>query len=136
MTAPSPMTRLQLRASAMRTLNRRQQSSLLLWQSLALALGKIIGEQGFESLFFRSVYQSEATFPWLSTDVGAHTKAVDHLAACLATRDPAQAELASLELLTLFTDTLILLIGELVTNRILLTAWGTLAVEDVPEPPK
>lgn len=136
MTAPLPMARHQLRACAMRTLDRRQQSSLFLWQALALALGKIIGEQGFESLFFRCVYQSEAIFPWLASDVAANAKAVDHLAACLATRDPAQAEQASLELLTLFTDTLILLIGELVTNRILLAAWGTLAAEDVPEPPK
>jgi hypothetical protein len=134
MTAPPPFQRHQLRARAMRTLNRRQQSSLVLWQTLALALGKIIGEQGFESLFFRCVYQSEATFPWLVSNVDA--KAVDHLAACLATRDPAEAEQASLELLNLFTDTLILLIGELVTNRILLSAWGTLAVDEVPEPPQ
>jgi hypothetical protein len=134
MTAPPPFERHKLRASAMRTLNRRQQSSLVLWQSLALALGKIIGELGFESLFFRCVYQSQARYPWLASNGDA--KAIDHLAACLATRDPAQAEQASLELLSLFTDTLILLIGELVTNRILLAAWGTLAVDDVPEPPQ
>lgn len=134
MTAPPPFQRHHLRARAMRTLNRRQQSSLVLWQSLALALGKIIGDQGFESLFFRCVWQSEAAYPWLASHVDA--KAIDHLAACLATRDPAQAEQASLELLNLFTDTLILLIGELVTNRILLAAWGTLAVDDVPEPPQ
>ena len=52
----------------------------------------------------------------------------------MATRDPAEAEQASLDLLNLFTDTLILLIGELVTNRILLAAWGTLAVDEAPEP--
>jgi len=134
MTAPPPFERHQLRARAMRTVHRRQQSSLVLWQSLALALGKIIGDQGFESLFFRCVYQSEAAYPWLASNVDA--KAIDHLAACLATRDPAQAEHASLELLNLFTDTLIMLIGELVTNRILLAAWGTLAVDDVPESPQ
>lgn len=135
MTAP-PLQRHQLRARAMRTLNRRHQTSLVLWQSLALGLGKIIGEQGFESLFFRCVYQSEAAFPWLTAEAGASAKAVDHLAACLATRAPMEAEHASLELLNLFTDTLIMLIGELVTNRILLAAWGTLAVDEVPEPPQ
>ena len=134
MTAPPPFQRHQLRAHAMRTLHRRQQSSLVLWRSLALSLGKIIGDQGFESLFFRCVYQSEATFPWLVSKVDA--KAIDHLTACMAKRDPAQAEQASLELLNLFTDTLILLIGELVTNRILLAAWGKLAVDEVPEPPQ
>ena len=133
MTAP-PLQRHVLRARAMRTLNRRQQSSLVLWQALALALGKIIGEQGFESLFFRCVYQSEAACPWLAAAVAPGARALDHLAACLATRDPAEAEQASLDLLNLFTDTLILLIGELVTNRILLAAWGTLAVDEAPEP--
>lgn len=134
MTAPTAFQRHDLRARAMRTLNRQQQSSLVLWQSLALALGKIIGEQGFESLFFRCIYQSEAAYPWLAGNADA--RALDHLAACLATRETAEAEQASLELLNLFTDTLILLIGEIVTNRILLAAWGTLAVDDVPEPPQ
>lgn len=129
----TPLQRHQLRARAMRTLNRRNQSTLVLWQALALALGKIIGEQGFESLFFRCVYQSEEACPWLAADDAAGTRALDHLAARLATREPAEAEQASLNLLNLFTDTLILLIGELVTNRILLTAWGTLAVEEAPE---
>lgn len=136
MTAPPPISRHQLRAHAMRTLHRREESSLVLWRALALALGKIIGEQGFESLFFRCVYQSEATLPWLVAASGATTGAIDHLAAGLATRDPSQAEAASLALLDLFTDTLILLIGELVTNRILLSAWGTLAADEVPEPPQ
>jgi len=135
MTAP-PLPRHVLRARAMRTLNRRHQSSLVLWQALSLALGKIIGEQGFESLFFRCVYQCEVDCPWLAATVDPSVKAVDHLAVCLATRDPAEAEQASLDLLNLFTDTLILLIGELVTNRILLAAWGTLAVDEAPEPPQ
>jgi len=133
MTAP-PLPRHVLRARAMRTLNRRQESSLVLWQALAVALGKIIGEQGFESLFFRCVYQSEAAFPWLAAAAVPGARAIDHLGAALATRDPAQAEQASLDLLNLFTDTLILLIGELVTNRILLAAWGTLAEDEAPEP--
>lgn len=128
----STSPRHQLRARAMRTLNRRHQSTIVLWQTLALSLGKIIGEQGFESLFFRCVYQSEQACPWLAAGADG-SRAIDHLSARLATVDPVEAEQASLNLLNLFTDTLILLIGELVTNRILLAAWGTLAVEDAPE---
>ena len=131
----TPLPRHELRTRAMRTLNRRHQSTLVLWQALAVALGKIIGEQGFESLFFRCVYQSEQAYPWLAGHTDG-SRAMDHLAARLATVDPLEAEQASLNLLDLFTDTLIVLIGELVTNRILLAAWGTLAVEDAPEPPQ
>lgn len=131
----TPLPRHELRARAMRTINLRHQSTLVLWQALAVALGKIIGEQGFESLFFRCVYQSEQAYPWLAGHADG-SRAMDHLAARLATVDPLEAEQASLNLLDLFTDTLIVLIGELVTNRILLAAWGTLAVEDAPEPPQ
>lgn len=134
MTATSQLQRHQLRTRAIRNLNRCDQSTLLLWQALAAALGKIIGEQGFESLFFRCVYQCEADSPWLTADITASTRAMAHLAARLATREPHEAEQASLALLNLFTDTLIVLIGELVTNRILVAAWGSLAADDAPEP--
>jgi hypothetical protein len=116
-------------------LGQRNDTSLALWRAMATALGKIIGEAGFESLFFRTLYQFEARYPWMAA-CSRNVRSIDHLVACLATQPLAQAEEASTALLIDFTATLNVLIGELVTSRILLAAWGSLAVDDVPEQSK
>ena len=121
---------------ALLALDKPNETSLILWAKMAVALAKIIGDAGFESLFFRSLHQIEARHPWLVASIDPSVKSIDHLAACLARREHADSEEVSITLLIIFTDTLNLLIGELVTNRILLAAWGPLAVDDVPEQPK
>lgn len=135
-TAPPILQRHAAIKHAVSVLAARGESSLVLWYRLAPALGKIIGDTGFESMLIRCLYQVEVNHPWLAFDHHAGAKSIDHLAACLATRELAESEAISTSLLLIFTDTLNALIGELVTNRILLAAWGTLAVEDVPEPSK
>lgn len=100
-------------------------ASILLWQSLAAELRAIIGERGFESLYARSLYRAGAAYPWLEPHPPqASDEAFELLAARLHGREPADAHAASAALLTIFTDTLILLIGDLLTNTILRTAWG------------
>ena len=133
MTAPLNLQQHALIERAVRALNRRNDTSLVLWSTMATALGKIIGDAGFESLFFRSLYQFEVRYPWMAVCERNSVRSIDHLTTCLATQPLAEAEAASTALLINFTDTLNVLIGELVTNRILVAAWGSLAVDDVPE---
>lgn len=105
--------------------------SILLWEGLATELRVIIGERGFESLYARSLFRAGADFPWLaphSPQVAGD--AFKQLALRLKGREPAEAQAASAALLNIFTDTLILLIGELLTNSILRNAWGDDAVNN------
>ena len=136
MTAPLTLPRHATIQRAVAALAARGDSSLVLWAGMATALSKIIGDAGFESLFLRSLYQLQPRYPWLVADSVASTHAIDRFAALLATREVQESEQASTELLIIFTDTLNLLIGELVTNRILLAAWGTLVPDAAPESPK
>ena len=136
MTASIDLQRHAMIERAVLVLGKRGESSLILWTGMAAALSKIIGDLGFESLFFRSLHELETRHPWLGADHLPDTSSIDHLAALLATRACEEAEAASTALLIIFADTLNLLIGEFVTNRILRSAWGTLAVDDVPEPSK
>lgn len=136
MTAPLTLQRHALIERAVLVLAQRGESSVTLWTSIATALGTIIGDQGFASLLVRCMHELVPRHPWLAEAQHAGTGALPHLATLLASRDIEESEHASAALLHIFADTLILLVGELVTNRILLSAWKTLAVEDVPEPSK
>ena len=99
--------------------------SVLLWESLATELRVIIGERGFESLYARSLHRACAQFPWLAPHPPqAAGDAFRLLATRLNAREPAEAQAASAAFLNVFTDTLILLIGELLTNGLLRKAWG------------
>ena len=97
--------------------------SVLLWESLATELRGIIGERGFESLYARSLHRAQ--FPWLAAHPSqAAGDAFRLLAACLNAREPVEAQAANAAFLNVFIDTLILLIGELLTNSLLRKAWG------------
>ena len=133
MTAPPHFSQHAFIKRAVLTLGQRNETSLVLWNTMATALGNVIGDAGFESLFFRSLYQFEARYPWIAACNHDGMRSVAHLNACLATQPLSDAEEASTALLLDFTDTLTVLIGELVTNRILQAAWGSLAADDVPE---
>jgi hypothetical protein len=99
--------------------------SILLWQSLAAELRVIIGDRGFESLYARSLFRAGAAYPWLEPHPPlAAAGAFKQLGTRLHGRETAEAQAARAALLIIFTDTLILLIGDLLTNTILRTAWG------------
>jgi hypothetical protein len=100
-------------------------ASLLLWERLTLELVPIIGEHGFASLYSRSLHRACAQFPLLASSVQkADDETFPMLAARLTGHDQAEAASACAGLLIIFTDTLILLIGELLTHSILSKAWG------------
>lgn len=99
--------------------------SILLWEGLASELRVIIGERGFESLYARSLFRASTTVAWLAPQPPQPSAdAFRLLAARLKAREPAEAQAASAVLLNIFSDTLILLIGELLTTSILRKAWG------------
>jgi len=101
-------------------------SSIALLQVLSNALIGVIGEEGFESLLFRSAHQAAQEFPWLRFDPRARPADPEFelLRQCLAGQDPAAAGAASMLLFKTFIDSLMMLIGEHLTMLILDSALG------------
>lgn len=101
-------------------------STIDLWRRLAAELVSIIGEGGFQSLFSRSVQLTSADFPWIAP-IHAHQRLDSEfpdLKSSLTGRDFTEASEASIGLLVTFCDILAVLIGDVLTNRILGSAWG------------
>ena len=97
-----------------------------LWERLAVELISIIGEDGFQSLFVRSVHLNGVAFPWLLL---SHSSQQSHarfagLKISLESREINETVAASTALFITFIDILALLIGEFLTTRILRSAWG------------
>ncbi|MEO6147196.1 MAG: hypothetical protein ABIT70_09115 [Sulfuriferula sp.] len=96
-----------------------------LWGQMATQIISIVGEAGFNSLYTRSVFLTQSSFPWLAA---AALSQPDHrfaqLETNLAGQTPEQASAASSLLLITFTDILAALIGEPLTTGILHSAWG------------
>jgi hypothetical protein len=104
---------------------------VVLWERLAAELTVIIGDRGFASLYSRSLNEAGAEFAWLEPHPPKPPfDAFNLLASILETRAPEEAQAANAAVLNIFIDTLIILIGELVTNSILRTAWGDDVVND------
>lgn len=101
-----------------------------LWDLLATQLVLTIGERGFSSIYARSVFICHASYPWLKgsalSPYGKHRFA--ELKNSLQGQRPEDAGAANRLLLITFTDILASLIGELLTERILRSAWGHAAV--------
>jgi hypothetical protein len=99
--------------------------SIRLWEQLTIELNQIVGERGVESMYARCLHQSQKQYSWLTPHppqaLGA---AMTALRADLLGHVEADACAASTAMMTHFINTLILLIGELLTNSILLKAWG------------
>lgn len=109
------------------------ENALGLWERLAAQIISIVGEDGFNSLYARSVFISQATFPWLAAgSVTAHNgQRFDELKMSFKGRAPAQASAASSLLLITFTDILSSLIGEQLAARILHSAWSDAASDRI-----
>lgn len=101
-----------------------------LWERMAAQIISIVGEDGFNSIYARSIFMSQSKFPWLTAS--PLSPEIDHRFAGFKTslerQAPAQASEASSLLLVTFTDILASLIGEQLTLRILRLAWGA----DIP----
>jgi len=100
--------------------------AIRLWEQMAIQIISIVGEDGFDSLYARSLFLSRSTFPWLTAS--PLPPKTDHrfaeLKGSLEGQTPAQASEANSLLLITFTDILASLIGEPLTTRILQLAWG------------
>lgn len=106
---------------------------LAMWRGLALQFNLIIGKGGFDALYKRSVHLARQTYPWLAPVAG---KDFDELRQSLLQQDAQQAGEACGALLIIFTDTLILLIGELLTTSILHVAWSDEALNTAGKEPQ
>ena len=101
-------------------------AAINLWGQMATQIISIVGEGGFNSLYARSVFLTQSSFPWLAA--AALSPQPEHrfaqLKTSLAGQTPAQASAANSLLLITFTNILDTLIGEHLTASILRSAWG------------
>jgi hypothetical protein len=100
-------------------------AAIRLWEPMATQIISIVGDDGFSSLYARSVFLTQPTFPWLvASSLPSQT---DHrfaeLKMHLEGQTPAQTSAANSLLLITFTDILASLIGEELTTSILRSAW-------------
>ncbi|GAA4017094.1 hypothetical protein GCM10022212_10650 [Actimicrobium antarcticum] len=102
-----------------------------LWDRLASELISIIGENGFASLFARSVHVTRNRYPWIDSanPLQKSDARFSSLQLSLEGRDFTEASEASILLLTTLVDIITLLIGELLMTRILCSAWGNTTLE-------
>ena len=102
-------------------------AAIRVWEQMATQIISIVGEDGFNSLYARSIFLTQSTFPWLAA--GPLAPQSDHRFAGLKTSFEGQATSEAREantlLLITFTDILATLIGEQLMTRILQLAWGT-----------
>ena len=101
-------------------------AAIVLWEQMATQIIAIIGAGGFNSLFARSLFLTQSSFPWftgceLSCPVDQRFTALKN---CLGEQAPGDAIEANNRLLCTFTDILAALIGEELTSSILRSAWG------------
>ena len=101
-------------------------SAVRWWNLMASQVISIVGEEGFNSLYDRSVFLTRPGHPWLAADAPAPPAGsrFAQLKMNLQEQPPAQADAANTRLLITFTDILASLIGEPLTARILRTAWS------------
>ena len=102
-------------------------AAISLWDQLSGQIVAIVGQGGFDSLYARSLFLSQSTFPWLEASaLSAQTeRGFAELKTSFEAQMPAQAAAANSLLLVTFTDILAALIGEQLTTRILRSAWSS-----------
>lgn len=115
-----------IRSAVMRRPDAIPEVTLDLWERLAAELIGIIGEGGFQSLYSRSVYLTNATFPWMVLIHPWQSTAsrFEGLSISFEGRNSSEIAEASITLLITFIDILASLIGESLTTGILRSAWG------------
>lgn len=101
-------------------------AAINLWEQMATQIISIVGEGGFNSLYARSLFLTQSTFPWLLADSPSSQagQRFEKLKISLEGQSPVQAHEANSLLLMTFTDILASLIGERLTTSILCSAWG------------
>jgi hypothetical protein len=101
------------------------EATISTWHQAAVRLAPLIGAQGVQVLFRRSLHLTSAAIPWIAVDPHDDGSAalLASLQARLAGREPVAASEAGQALLVNFTDLLATLIGESLTERLLAPVW-------------
>jgi hypothetical protein len=101
-------------------------AAIILWEQLAIQVVSIVGEDGFNALYVRSIFLSRSTFPGLPAIPLPPQKGhrFAELKISFEGQSPVQVREANSLLLITLTDILASLIGEQLINRILRLAWG------------
>lgn len=96
------------------------------WHQAAVRLAPIIGPQGVDVLFRRSLHLTGSSVPWLAPSIDENdcTALLASLQARLAGQEAAAALAASHALLANFTELLASLIGKALTERLLAPIWA------------
>lgn len=105
-----------------------------LFEPLRTELTFLVGEEGFRSIFERSVYLTSHKYAWLVAQQPAlDTSPLTDLETRLAQQESTEARAASTALLLNFSDLMASLIGEVLTIDILRSAWGKDALGSLGE---
>lgn len=102
------------------------EAAISTWHQAAVRLAPVIGPQGVDVLFRRSLHLTKNAIPWLTMgmDEGDCAALLAALQARLADREAAAALEASHALLANFTELLASLIGKPLTERLLAPIWA------------
>ena len=104
------------------------QISVQLWEQLATCLVPIVGKDGFQALYDRSLHLAAANYEWLTSAGGHRFESGDTpfggLADSLQGKPANEALEACILLLSTFGDILSLLIGEHLATNLMRVAWG------------
>lgn len=95
--------------------------TITLWLRLAAELVAIIGRSDFDSLYARTIHLVRMQHPWL---VEGCDPTFNNLQTSLEGQEQATSYVASVALLSTFTNVLTQLIGESLTTAILKSAWS------------
>jgi hypothetical protein len=105
------------------------QISVQLWAQLATCLVPIVGKDGFQALYDRSLHLAAANYEWLPAASGHSFEGGDTpfggLAGSLQGKPAHEALDACILLLSIFVDILSLLIGEHLATNLMRVAWGS-----------
>jgi len=110
------------------------EATLRTWQLMADRLAPVIGTKGVDTLFSYSLYLTCATYRWLeiAENHGENADLPASILARLSSREADAAAEAGYTLLVTFTELLATMIGESLTERLLLPAWVLPSLESKP----
>ncbi|MET3493433.1 hypothetical protein [Variovorax boronicumulans] len=94
-------------------------------------LASLIGSQATSALYVRSMHLTRPSFQWLSQATQAPDALFSILHGELSSREPTEARQAGVALLRTLADLLVTLIGEQLTHRLLRSAWGRPADDEL-----
>lgn len=105
-----------------------------LFAPLRIEVTSLVSEEGFRSVFERSIFLTSRNFAWLGAEQSSPDASPLHgLRAMLAQQTRSEAREASTALLIHFSDLVASLIGERLTIDILRSAWGKDALGSLGE---